>query len=161
MRTRLTTPKTINFGRKKTNLVKRTQRVYDNFGKGQVTQRNKITRTWKGNKPKFSAKKPRGQIGLNVKATGTHLGVWKYIWLSYGTDIRYATMTKKPKFQAKTRYRIIGSRKGRGGLAYVSTQHPRPGIEARWFEGEIMKRTTPTLIKNLEKAGALTLRSSR
>jgi hypothetical protein len=144
-----------------TNLVKRTQRVYDNFGKSQVTQRNKVTRTWQAEKPKFSAKKPSGQIGLNVKASGTHLGVWKYIWLSYGTKIRYASMKKKPKFQAKTRYRVIGSRKGRGGLAYVGGIARIPGIEARWFEGEIMKRTTPTLIKNLEKAGALTMRSSR
>lgn len=48
-----------------------------------------------------------------------------------GTSVRYATMT--PDFVPKTMPGLTWSRRGRGGLSYVSKKMPRPGIEAREF----------------------------
>ena len=57
-----------------------------------------------------------------------------------------------PDFVAKTKPRVIGSGQGRGGLAYVDTRRPRPGIEAREYEPEIAKRLKPRFEKYGQEA---------
>lgn len=54
-----------------------------------------------------------------------------FIYVSGGTRVRYATMTRG--FKAKTTPGVIGSVKGSGGVLYISKMRPRPGIQARRF----------------------------
>lgn len=72
-----------------------------------------------------------------------------YQYIDEGTSVRYATMTRN--FVPKTRNRVIGSQQGRGGVAYVSTRRPRPGIEAREFSDEIFARRSPIFEARVEK----------
>ena len=68
----------------------------------------------------------------------------KWYWISKGTKVRYAVMTKG--FKAKTRPKIISSYKGKGQMWYVNPKKPRPGIEARLFDETINER----MIKKIE-----------
>jgi hypothetical protein len=52
-----------------------------------------------------------------------------------GTRVRYATMTDD--FDPKTAHRVLDSGPGRGGLLYVDTSQPRPGIVGRDTDKEI------------------------
>lgn len=73
-----------------------------------------------------------------------------YPFVTKGTSVRYATMT--PDFEAKTTPRIIDSRTGKGGIAYIDTRKPRPGIEAREFEEEIAKAEQPKFRERAQAA---------
>lgn len=61
-----------------------------------------------------------------------------YRYVSKGTKVRYAVMTNP--FVAKTVPGKILSRKGRGGLLFVSKKRRMPGIKARQFEIVIAKK---------------------
>jgi hypothetical protein len=79
---------------------------------------------------------------------GTEDKIYKFV--DEGTSIRYATMT--PDFEPKTVKRVIGSGRGRGGLMYVDTRRPRPGIEAREFSKTIEEKHQPRFKRQMEKA---------
>jgi hypothetical protein len=71
-----------------------------------------------------------------------------YFFVSEGTRVRYATMT--PNFIAKTAPGRFQAQAGAGGVAYISKKHPRPGIKARKFDEQLMKRwqdKLPTYMK--------------
>lgn len=105
----------------------------------------KTTRTW-NDKPTFIQDKATTQK-LEAQTYTNHL---IYFFITRGTRVRYATMT--PDFSRKTNPRIIGSRRGRGGVAFISRRFPRPGIKAREFDDEIAKRRQPVLVNRLDKA---------
>lgn len=91
----------------------------------------KTVSTW-NDKPKFHI--DRGVSGDEISVT-----VWTdhkvYYFIDQGTSIRYAHMTDD--FVPKTTPGFIGSGPGKGGLAYVSWENPRPGITAREFSSTI------------------------
>jgi len=89
------------------------------------------TRTWK-NGPEYEIEK--------IKREGRRIFTRNkiYLFVSGGTRVRYATMTRN--FKAKTQPGVIGSGRGRGGVAFVSRKHPRPGIRARNFPEAIIKK---------------------
>jgi len=89
------------------------------------------TQTW-GHKPGFKIQRPSN----TVRIIGTGDDIYKYV--SGGTRVRFATMT--PDFKAKTRVGVIGSGAGRGGVAYIRRDRPRPGIKARKFDLAIAKK---------------------
>lgn len=110
------------------------------------------TQTWKGHPPFY------------IQADGFKRVVWTdsriYLFVSRGTRIRYATMTGD--FIAKTKVGRIASGPGRGGVAFISRAHPRPGIKARRFEEVIAKKwikNFPDLIQRAVNTEAL--RASR
>ena len=111
----------------------------------QLIYRNRVTNTWTGDRPRwaihiqFGALEARLAIGFNSwgeKKSGNR----KWLWLSEGTDVRFAAMTDD--FQAKTAHRQINSTAGRGGLWYVGIR-PLAGIDERLFDNEIMTQLAP------------------
>lgn len=104
----------------------------------------KTTRTW-NHKPVFKQRKARHFL---VASTYTNDRI--YYFITRGTPIRRAVMTSD--FRAKTSPRIIGSGRGRGGVAFISKKISRPGIKAREFDDEIAKRRQPVLVNRLDKA---------
>jgi len=68
-----------------------------------------------------------------------------YKFVVGGTKVRYATMT--PDFESKTRPHALDSRPGAGGLLFVDTRRPRPGIEAREYDKDIAKDQQPKFKK--------------
>lgn len=115
-------------------------------GKEMKQEYQKTTRTWK-NKPEFEIVKDTNPNGPEV-LVGTDSLIYKF--LDEGTSIRYATMT--PDFVSKTVPRMLSSRRGKGGLAYVDTRRPRPGIEAREFSTLIQKKYQPRFKRRMEQA---------
>lgn len=101
------------------------------------------TRTW-SNKPTFVIEKPNPWERLIY----TENEIYGYV--SEGTPVRYATMT--PDFQAKTAPRVIASGTGRGGVAFVSKAHPRPGIKAREFPETIGRKWDKEAPRQIERA---------
>lgn len=93
----------------------------------------KTTATWKEQPTFTSAVEVTSNAIIGEVATDNKI----YRFVSGGTRVRYAIMT--PDFVAKTRPRVIGSGPGRGGVAFISRKHPRPGIEAREFAETIAK----------------------
>lgn len=75
-----------------------------------------------------------------------------YFYLNDGTATRYATMT--PNFKPKTQPGKLDSSSGRGGLAFVNTQRPRPGIEARKFNTAIIRKHGKKFVKDIQSASA-------
>jgi hypothetical protein len=77
--------------------------------------------------------KPNFYTDIRRRGSDWEARVWTddevYGYLNYGTMIRFAHMSRN--FQSKTVPRWMGSRQGQGGLAYIDTKHPLPGIEAR------------------------------
>lgn len=59
-------------------------------------------------------------------------------YVSRGTRIRYATMSRD--WRSKTRPRSLKTGAGRGRMLFVSRKRPRPGIEARDWEPLISAR---------------------
>ena len=120
----------------------------------------KTAKTW-NEKPKFEGEvavgRPAmgrylaGKIGIT---TGVMLAVITtspiYLYVDEGTRVRYATMT--PDFQPKTIPNWIGSRKGRGGMLFISKKRPRPGIKARNFTKIIHKTWQPLFRKEMAAA---------
>jgi hypothetical protein len=113
------------------------------FSKTLDAELNKTTKTWQGEKPKFES-----QISLTSKearvtpvATGSEHGWHKWMWLNWGTRVRYAIMTRD--FKAKTQPGVVGSTRGRGGLAFIDVNNPQPGIEPRDWSKIILKRLRP------------------
>lgn len=130
---------------------------------GQVKKDfEKTTATWKDeDKPEFEIAVKVGNLAggkLARQVTGSASGVSLeistdseiYLFLDEGTEVRYATMSKD--FQAKTRPRFIGSRRGRGRKLFVSKKHPRPGIKAREFTKTIAKKWTSPFRDRMNKA---------
>jgi len=103
------------------------------------------TQTW-NNKPSFSITKIPGHSFDRV--IGTDSDIYKFV--DKGTRIRYAVMT--PDFQAKSRVKVIGSRKGRGGFSHMNFKKPKPGIEAREFSEEIADKWTKLLPRLIDRA---------
>jgi hypothetical protein len=102
--------------------------------------------TWK-RKPKFK----REVSSTELVITGEYSTEDQVMrWISGGTRVRYATMSKG--FQAKTRPGKLRSGAGRGGVAYVSRLKPRPGIKARKFGELVEERNKPKLIAGWKRA---------
>jgi len=119
----------------------------------------KTYKTWK-HKPDFKTviEEKRSAIIGSTTTTGEGSRDNPYPFITKGTKVRYATMT--PDFIAKTKPRIIGSGRGRGGLAFVDTRRPKPGIKAREFEEEVFKKTEPVFIKATNKAMRIFVKKS-
>lgn len=125
---------------------KRVQKVInsalDEWANGMKADFEKTTATWQ-HKPKFKINKRGG-----YRSVWTDDEIYQYI--TRGTRVRYATMTKG--YGRKTRPRYITSYKGRGGVLFISRKHPRPGIEARQFDIVISDRWGPKGAKMVQDA---------
>lgn len=73
-----------------------------------------------------------------------------YYFISQGTQVRYAKMTKD--FQPKTRVRVIGSFPGVGGLDSVDARFPMPGIVGRKFNEAIADKHRPRFVARINQA---------
>lgn len=105
--------------------------------------------TW-SSAPPFSAR-PADSGGTKrayIGPTGDGARIWNY--LNRGTSIRYATMT--PDFVPKTRVRNLRSGRGRGGVAYISRNRPRPGIKAREWTKVIKEERAPRFKRRIQQA---------
>lgn len=71
-------------------------------------------------------------------------------WLNDGTSVRYATMT--PNFSAKTVPRLLASRAGAGGVAFVNKKRPKPGIKPRLWDVTVAEKWQKLLPNVLERA---------
>jgi len=102
----------------------------DDAAKELTKDFEKTVSTW-GDKPRFVTEKKE-----NVRIVSAKHKV--YFFVSEGTRIRYATMT--PNFKAKTAPGRFQAGAGAGGVAYISKKRPRPGIKARKFDEQVLKR---------------------
>lgn len=129
--------------------------VLNRQAKRYVQDLEAVTETW-SDPPNFLI--DRGFRGGNV-----YVEIWtpddKFKWVDKGTRVRYATMT--PDFQPKTRRGYIGSFSGKGGLAYVNKNIPRPGIQARNFSLDIRDRHRDEFRQEIADAIRAGLRAAR
>lgn len=109
-------------------------------------------KTWTGDKPDFVSEVEKGnQVILHqIRLEGDGKAVPKWFWLSFGTSVRYATMT--PGFVSKTQPGTLRGRKGKGGLLFIDRSKPRPGIEARLWHEIIARNAKPVYTKEIMKA---------
>jgi len=135
---------------------------------GQIAKRmyKKTTRTWKPPRPVFKvdvvyAKPPGPRGGRESRPASVHVYTTsdKYKWVDYGTKPhiirpRRAKYLKfRVGFRAKTRVRVIGSRRGRRFGSWVSVSKVRhPGTKAREFTKEIQKRRRRPFYKAMFRA---------
>ncbi len=85
-----------------------------------------VTAGFKHHKPVFFGQ--RGYRGGDIFCkVGTNDAIFFY--LNEGTDIRYATMVRG--FERKTDPNSFKTYPGWGGVWFISTNRPRPGIEPR------------------------------
>lgn len=106
------------------------EKALKQLGEEAKAQFEKTVETW-SDKPDFNVKENSGSVQVTTNSK-------IYTYLDKGTSVRYATMS--PDFSPKTRARVIGSTSGRGGMIFVSRNHPKPGIEAREFSVVIQAR---------------------
>lgn len=113
---------------------------------------NPTVKEWTGDKPDFISEVEKGNevILHQIRLEGPDKAVPKWFWLSFGTSVRYATMT--PDFQSKTRPGTLKNRKGKGGVLFIDRSKPRPGIEARLWHEIIARAAKPVYVKDLMKA---------
>jgi hypothetical protein len=100
------------------------------------------TRTWK-ERPEFTIEKAPFE-----RIVGTDSDIYRFV--TRGTSIRYATMM--PGFSPKTSVRMIGSSGGKGGVAFISKKHPKPGIKAREFEETIGTKWQKEMPAQMQRA---------
>lgn len=127
---RVSLPGRVNFAAATAELEKGLKK----FVEKEVTPSfNETIKTWR-RKPKFLYEHNKTQREISSRVY-TLSDIYKFV--SGGTSVRYATMTSD--FVAKTIPNWIGSRMGRGGVAFINVLYPRPGIKAREFDKEIAK----------------------
>lgn len=103
--------------------------------------------TWR-NKPAFTIDSEGGARVIGTDVTQGAGRIYKFV--SMGTRVRYATMTKP--FGAKTAPGVIGSVAGIGGVAFISKKRPRPGIQARRFPEVIATKWRKEAPEQLQRA---------
>jgi hypothetical protein len=91
-------------------------------------------RTWRAPQPKFTAdiRRQGDLIGMEVQTDSTIYG-----FLDKGTRVRRAIMSSD--FVSKTTPGSLKTRRGRGGVVFISKKVNRPGIKARRFTETIAK----------------------
>lgn len=105
----------------------RSEGLVKKVGKMMERDLKSATRTWNHKvdfyvKSRISAK----SITVSIYSDDVVFG-----FVEKGTGVRHAVMTRN--FVPKTAPGWLGSRKGSGGVAYISPNITRPGIEARNF----------------------------
>jgi hypothetical protein len=128
-------------------------------GRAVKKEFEKTTTTWKGAKPTFEI-----AIGLTgqdaivlVGPAGDQEGAQKWVWLNDGTKKNYPITAKNAPnlifrdgrgFKAKTKIKTFSSGPGANTGTIVSKkQVTHPGIEARDWTGEIVKRRNKKFTK--------------
>ena len=71
-------------------------------------------------------------------------------WVSRGTKVRHALMSKD--WVSKTRERVLTPGSGRGHMVYVSKKLIRPGIKARYFPQTIWHNRQPRFRDDIQAA---------
>lgn len=73
-----------------------------------------------------------------------------YFFVSGGTRVRYATMS--PDWRSKTQPGRLAAGAGRGRVLFVSRRRPRPGIEARNFDDQIVEKEDKPFERAVQEA---------
>jgi len=124
----------------------------------------KTTATWKGAKPTFEI-----AIGLTgqdaivlIGPGGNPEGAQKWVWLDGGTKPHIIQAKNVPNlifrtdFQAKTKVKTFSSRPGKIAPPWRATPSVNhPGIDAREWSIEIVKRRKKRFIRAILKAAAI------
>lgn len=145
------------------HLMKEAEKILYTAGVQSVKDRQKTTKTWKGSHPYdvedttqipdfyFTLSNPERYVTkLEVAVTGPEYGIKKWFWISEGTKVRYAVMTKD--FKPKTKVGVISSYVGRGRRKYVNPAVMRPGIDKRGFDDILNQRQEERIQKKWETA---------
>jgi len=139
---------------------------------GQIAKRmyQKTTTTWRSPRPVFRVETkiarppgPRGGRESRPASVSVYTSDDRYIWTDYGTKPhiirprRSKYLRFRVGYKAKTRVRVIGSRRGGKFGSWVSAKIVRhPGTKAREFTKEIQKRRRrpfhEAMAKAIEKA---------
>lgn len=120
------------------------------YGNVSAERRRTVTSGWENEKPTFvvvTGNQGNSKIFMQIRLAGSDYGKRKWIWLSFGTKVRYAQMT--PDFVSKTQVGSYFPRAGRGGLDHVDTNRPHPGIKARQWDKMSAKRDKEILDKEI------------
>jgi hypothetical protein len=127
------------------------------YGDISAKRRGSVVAGWKNEKPAFIdiVSSRTDKIRLDIQMTGPELGRKKWIWLSFGTRVRWAPMT--PDFEAKTKAGSFFSGKGRGGLDPSGEWFPRPGIKAREWDKLSRERDKKILDQEIPRAASRSL----
>lgn len=124
----------------------------DKQGRKLVKEFEKTTRTWEGDKPTFEplieVKQGTG-AGLSI-GLGGGKGVDKWIWLNFGTAVRYAILSYD--WKSKTTPGVLGSGPGQGRVVKIDVNNPQPGIEARDWSKIIMRDFKPVFGEAMREA---------
>lgn len=112
------------------------------------------TKTWK---KRVSFKKTLRTVKLST-ILRVSTSDKRYRFLNDGTQIRWAIMS--PNFQPKSQVRSLVARRGRGGavirgrtaMTKRNIRPIKPGIKARHFTGEVVKKRRPVFFFNMRRA---------
>ncbi len=132
------------------NVTAEIQGILRFYGDLSAKRLTEPTRSWQGEKPGFFeiTKVIRDRIILEIRMGGPAFGKKKWVWLNFGTRVRYAWMT--PDFVAQTKVGSYFSKPGQGGFAFLGP--PLPGIEARRWGEMSQKRDKEIYYKELPYA---------
>lgn len=111
------------------------------------------TETWEGDKPTFEPKitlNVGSGAGIEMGMTGSGKGQSKWLWLDFGTSVRYAIMSGD--WKSKTTPGFVGSGPGGGSVVRIDVNNPQPGIEARGWSVKIKKDFKPIFQEDMQAA---------
>ena len=130
-------------------------------GKVVKNEFEKTVRTWKGEKPTFKIliSLAGGNAVVLVGPGGSTEGAQKWVWLDEGTKAHIIQARNVPnlvfrtRFTPKTKVRTFSSRSGSIKPPWRATPKVNhPGIEARQWTVEIVKRRKKPFTKSMIKA---------
>ena len=134
-------------------------------GKIVKKELEKTTATWTGAKPTFDIliSLTGGNATLLVGPGGSKEGAEKWIFLNFGTKPHIIRAKNVPNlifkvggFQPKTKVKVFSSGPGASDGTFVSKkQVQHPGIEARDWTGEIVKRRKKKFTKAMIEAARI------
>lgn len=101
------------------------------------------TASWEGDKPEFEShiSLTKTQVSILPGMTGSELGINKWLWLNFGTKVRYAVLSHD--WSSKTTPGYVGSGPGTGRVVKIDVNNPQPGIEAREWSKTLAKWFAP------------------
>lgn len=156
-------PKKLQIAKVRQNILKALRE------EGAIVKREfeKTTATWTGAKPTFEVLADLGQQDavVLVGPAGNAEGAQKWVWLNEGTKKNYPITAKRAPnlvfrhgsgFTAKTKVRTFSSGPGANTGPWIKKkQVTHPGIEARDWTGEIVKRRRKRFTQAIIKAARI------
>lgn len=125
----------------------------EEIGEDMLEDFEQTIATWDGETPDFEVKAELTRADgatMQIVLVGDAKGINKWLWLNFGTSVRYAQLSED--WESKTVPGRLRTGQGAGRVVRIDVNNPQPGIEARGWSGIIAEDWRPKFRARMQEA---------